>query len=64
LLFDGVVSCLRPYRPQELRDIIEKLAATEYQWEIGEQSGGPGKIPITYLVGYLRSCVLLSCVQA
>ena len=64
LLFDGVVSCLRTYRPEELRDIIEELAATEYQWDIGEQSGGPGKVPVTYLVGYLRSCVLPPCVQA
>ena len=64
LLFDGVVSCLRTYRPEELRNIIEKLAATEYQWDIGEHSGGPGKVPVTYLVGYLRSCVLPPCVQA
>ena len=64
LLFDGVVSCLRTYRPEELRNIIEKLAATEYQWDIGEQSGGPGKVPITYLVGYQRSSVLPPCVQA
>ena len=54
VLFDGVVSCLRTYRPKELREIIEKLTATEYQWEIGEHSGLPGKMSITYLVGYQR----------
>ena len=54
LLFDGVVSCLRTYRPQELREIIEKLTATDYQWEMGEHSGAPGKMPITYLIGYPR----------
>ena len=27
LLFDGVVSCLRTYRPQELREIVDKLTA-------------------------------------
>jgi hypothetical protein len=32
VLFDGVVSCLRTYPPQELREIIEKLTATGYQW--------------------------------
>jgi hypothetical protein len=50
LLFDGVVSCLRTYRPQELRELVEKLTASEYQWEIGEHS--TGKVPITYLIGY------------
>jgi hypothetical protein len=50
LLFDGVVSCLRTYRPQELREIVDRLAANEYQWEIGEHS--TGKVPITYLIGY------------
>lgn len=54
LLFDGVMSCLRTYRPQELRDIIEKLTVTEYRWEIGEHSEAPGKMPITYLIGYKR----------
>jgi hypothetical protein len=57
LLFDGVVSCLRTYRPQELREIIEKLTAGDYQWEMGEHSGSPGKMPITYLIGYPRGAV-------
>jgi len=52
LLFDGVVSCLRTYRPRELREIVEKLADNEYQWEIGEHS--TGKAPITYLIGCPR----------
>lgn len=38
LLVDGVVSCLRTYNPQELREIIKKLNATEYDWEVGENS--------------------------
>ena len=54
LLFDGVVSCLRTYRPQELREIIEKLTGIEYQWEVGEQSRARGEVPITYLIGYPR----------
>jgi len=57
LLFDGVVSCLRTYRPQELREIVEKLAANEYQWEIGEHSRATGEVAITYLIGYPRACV-------
>ncbi|MGO9576976.1 MAG: hypothetical protein ACLPTQ_21915 [Terriglobales bacterium] len=53
LLFDGVVSCLRTYRPQELREIVATLAASEYQWEAGEQAAGAA--PITYLAGYRRA---------
>jgi len=49
LLFDGVVSCLRTYRPEELREMVGGLSGSEYQWEIGEASGGAS--PITYLVG-------------
>ncbi len=50
LLFDGVVSCLRTYRPQELREIVEKLTPCNYQWEIGELAGK--RAPLTYLIGY------------
>ena len=60
LLFDGVVSCLRTYRPQELREMIKKLAGIEYQWEIGEHSRASGRAPITYLIGYPQACVLPS----
>jgi hypothetical protein len=54
-LFDGVVSCLRTYRPPELREIVEQLTASDYQWEIGEHSSG--KVPITYLIGYPQARV-------
>jgi len=53
LLFDGVVSCLRTYRPQELREMVEKLISCQYQWEIGELA--TGKMPVTYLIGYPKS---------
>lgn len=52
LLFDGVVSCLRTYRPQELREIVEKLTSCQYQWEIGELAGK--RAPVTYLIGYRK----------
>ena len=54
-LFDGVVSCLRTYRPQELGEIVDKLTASEYHWEIGEHSNG--WVPVTYLIGYPQACV-------
>lgn len=52
LLFDGVVSCLRTYRPQELRQIIERLSPCQYNWEVGELAGR--RAPVTYLIGYPR----------
>jgi hypothetical protein len=57
LLFDGVVSCLRTYRPEELREMIKKLAGIEYQWEAGEHSRASGGAPITYLIGYPQARV-------
>jgi hypothetical protein len=50
-LFDGVVSCLRTYRPPQLREIIKKLSGIEYQWEVGEHSKMSGQARITYLIG-------------
>jgi hypothetical protein len=50
LLFDGVVSCLRTYRPQELREMVDKLTSCQYQWDIGELASG--KMSVTYLIGY------------
>jgi len=51
LLFDGVVSCLRSYRANELREIVGRLRANDYQWEIGETGG---RLPVTYLIGWPR----------
>jgi hypothetical protein len=51
LTFDGVVSCLRTYRPVELREMVGGLASEDqYQWETGVLS--TGLVPITYLIGY------------
>jgi hypothetical protein len=60
LLFDGVVSCLRTYRPQELREILKKLSGIEYKWEVGEHSKESGLTPITYLIGIPKGSVSAS----
>jgi hypothetical protein len=52
LWFDGVVSCLRSYSPGEMRDIVERISAPGYTWEIGEESRIRGVLPVTYVVGY------------
>jgi hypothetical protein len=51
LLFDGVMSCLRTYSPQELSNMVKTLTGAEYRWEIGEHPGEIGSMPITYLIG-------------
>jgi hypothetical protein len=53
LLFDGVVSCLRTYRPAEFLELVGKLSA-DYEWEAGEFRDSYFKLPITYLIGYPR----------
>src|SRR5690242_980350 len=50
-LFDGLVSCVRTYSVQELRELTEDLGANNYKWDFGELKGPAGPIPITYLIG-------------
>jgi hypothetical protein len=50
-LFDGLVSCLRTYGVQEMRELTEALDAKDYPWEIGELKSTVSPIPITYLIG-------------
>jgi hypothetical protein len=52
LLFDGIVSCLRTYRPQEMLEIVDRLKANDYKWDAGELTTGIA--PITYLIGCPR----------
>jgi len=53
LLFDGIVSCLRSYRPEELLEIARESGQSEYGWTTGELSGALGT-RITYLLGSQR----------
>lgn len=52
LLFDSIVSVLRWYSLQELRDLTAGLDS--YHWEVGTVRGKPIPIPITYLLGIPR----------
>jgi hypothetical protein len=52
LLFDGIVSCLRTYRPNELTELVGKLSGTGYRWQAGEWRASIFKAPITYLIGF------------
>ena len=48
VLFDGIVSCLRTYTPEELIALTEGIDGS--RWEAGEQRP-KGPVPVTYLVG-------------
>jgi len=54
ITFDGVVSCLRTYTPDELGEMAARAGGGSYDWEIG-QAPYPGfPIPVTYLIGVPR----------
>jgi hypothetical protein len=50
-LFDGVVSCLRTYTVQELRNLTASLETHHYLWDVGRLKPKLTSVPITYLVG-------------
>jgi hypothetical protein len=50
VLFDGVVSCLRTYTPDELR-AMTAAAGPHYRWSIGELRTPGNPLPITYALG-------------
>lgn len=52
VLWDGIVSCLRIYTPQELERMVATIDADGYAWEIGRfrVRGTPLRNP--YLLGY------------
>lgn len=52
VLWDGMVSCLRCYTPEELRRMTEALpACPDYIWEAGEAWAKGAPLPVTYLLG-------------
>jgi len=52
VLFDGVVSALRTYTPDELKKFTHDLNDDNYIWEIGEEFGEKSPLPIIYCIGY------------
>jgi hypothetical protein len=50
--WDGIVSLLRVYSPQELKELTARIPCKDYAWEIGLASTGTPIFAYTYLVGY------------
>jgi hypothetical protein len=49
--WDGFVSNLRTYSPEELDALVADIDAPGYRWQIGRIRGGPTRLPVTYLLG-------------
>jgi hypothetical protein len=52
--FDGVVSCLRTYTPDELGEMARRAGGGAYDWQIGRARYPGFPIPVTYLIGVPR----------
>jgi len=50
-LWDGVVSCLRVYSPEEMRELVESLPKNSFNWDIGIIKVPMAPIRVTYLIG-------------
>jgi hypothetical protein len=50
-LWDGIVSCLRVYDPEELKGLVSGLPQNDYQWECGRLSIPKMPAELTYLIG-------------
>ena len=54
MMFDGVVSCLRIYTPDELRTMGQEVGGEAFDWEAGTDYPPRSAIPIPYLIGTPR----------
>lgn len=52
--FDGFVSTLRSYTPDELRELVAGLGDTGYTWDIGQEPAPLPETKLTWLIGCPR----------
>ena len=50
--WDGVVSCLRAYSPEELTRLVASLPDNDYVWDIGRLPVPHAPTSLSYLIGY------------
>jgi hypothetical protein len=55
--WDGMVSAIRTYTPNELSQLATSVGTADYEWESGrfEVAGPYGSMPTTYLIGFPRT---------
>ncbi len=61
LCFDGIVSCLRTYSPDELLALAADLHGAPYTWQAGRVRSPISPVGVTYLIGVPQSAS--SCVH-
>ena len=54
IAFDGVVSCLRVYTPEELLAMGREVGGDEYEWEAGFERSSGSPLPVPYMIGLPR----------
>jgi hypothetical protein len=54
LWLDGILSCLRSYSQEDMRELVQDLNREDYVWEIGEDRRGV--TTISYLIGCPTDC--------
>ena len=54
IVFDGVVSCLRVYTPDEMLAMGREVGGDDYEWEAGFERPSGSPLPISYLIGVPR----------
>jgi hypothetical protein len=54
LLFDGVVSCLRIYTPDEMKSMALEAGGDAFEWDVGFLHPRWSLTPIPYLIGVPR----------
>lgn len=52
--WDGTVSCLRTYRPEDLERLIDVPALAAFEWTAGEMREPNAPLPVTFLIGVPR----------
>ena len=52
-IWDGLVSILRLYQPNDLKKFVKEIDSTTYHWEIGKAKHKLG-FRVTYLLGYQK----------
>jgi hypothetical protein len=50
--WDNVISCIRSYSPDELKEFTDQLSSDDYRWEIGQLYNSKLNIPYFYIMGY------------
>jgi hypothetical protein len=54
ILWDGLVSCWRTYRPDELLALAASISGSGMEWQAGEWRAVGQPLPVTYLLGVPR----------